>query len=322
MRNCDFFRFWDSGPVRPNERKLRLRIGLGSLIAQARAIRVRSAWNAFFCFIYRLLLSHICLLPVHISFPFLRSSLCSCRRTLSTPSPRYLATWNRSKQIFSFAFARHALVACMYAGSISECPATGPTIIADTNPSEWSFPVQSPHTAPCLHWTPSSGTCGTRSHPHKYSQPPTLFFEPSPARRWIPAMPFHPIPNGREIAKILVSFIHPITYASKSCVDRELASPREPKSSSLHAPSIGSVQLGSFDQYTDPGGTIAAPYADRKKDLLFHILDTSTKTDLYRSTSPSFVWLDHRRYLLRSPRGPGDLGFSQRRRRFAWDFLI
>ncbi len=69
------------------------------------------------------------------------------------------------------------------------------------------------------------------------------------------------------------------------------------------------------------GGAIIAPYADHKRDTPCHTSDRSTKTDRYRSTLPSFVGLDHRRCLLKSPRAPGDLGFSQRRRCFACDSL-
>ncbi len=103
-----------------------------------------------------------------------------------------------------------------------------------------------------------------------------------------------------------------------------LRRPREPGPSSLHALDIESgesVQPESFGMYMYPGGAIAAPYEDHKRDLPCHTSDRSTKTDRYRSTLPSFVGLDHRRCLPKSPRAPGDLGFSQQRRCFAWDSL-
>ncbi len=134
-------------------------------------------------------LSHMYFLPVRISFPLLRSSLCGCRRTLSTHLPD---TWRHG--------TGHR--------SISEFPATRQMIIADTNPSECSFHVQSlPHTVPCLHRTPSSGICGTKPHPHKYSHSSPPFFDPSPARRMMPAILFQPI-----------------TYVSKSYVYLEITS--------------------------------------------------------------------------------------------------
>ncbi len=82
-----------------------------SLIAQARAIRVCSAWNAVLhgqvgrTFEPHVVTARQNLIPT-LSVFFVRLS-----PNPVTPSPRYLATWNRAKQIFSFAFARHAWVA-------------------------------------------------------------------------------------------------------------------------------------------------------------------------------------------------------------------
>ncbi len=123
-------------------------------------------------------------------------------------------------------------------------------------------------------------------------------------------------PTGGKSLKDLSPWpIRSRTPQSHGC-SGNLRRPREPRPSSLHALDIESgepVQPESFDMYMYPGGAIDAPYEDHKRDLPCHTSDKSTKTDRYRSMLPSFVGLDHRRCLLKSPRAPGDLGFSQRR---------